>query len=187
MHSLVTIEEFDKSHIAQVAVLALEQAGIQCFLQNETIVAMDWFMANAVGGIKLQVAAQDATRAHSILAEIRENKFEREESLKDKWVTFRCSNCKNPIAFSGLSLGRVESCPKCGKYVDVPVESDPTLSDEIIQKTTTLFKLDSNPSGNSFLTSWLSILRDGSFIIGILVCVFLAVASLLVWLKGSNE
>lgn len=182
MNSLVTIEEFDKSHVAQVAVLALEQAGIQCFLQNETIVAMDWFMANAVGGIKLQVAAQDATRALGILSEIREHKIEREESLKDTWVTFRCSNCKNPIAFSGLSLGRVESCPKCGKYVDVPLESDPTLSDEIIQKTTTLFKLDSNPAGNSFLTSWLSILRDIAFILGILVCVFLAVASFLGWL-----
>ena len=62
MNSLVTIEEYDKSYLAQVAVLALEQAGIQCFLQNETIVAMDWFMANAVGGIRLQVAAHDPDR-----------------------------------------------------------------------------------------------------------------------------
>ncbi len=182
MHSLVTIEEFDKSHVAQVAVLSLEQAGIQCFLQNETIVAMDWFMANAVGGIKLQVAAQDADRAQSILAEIRDHKFEREESLKDTWVTFRCSHCKKPISFSGLSLGRVESCPRCGSYVDVPVQSDPSLGDELVQNTTALFKLDSNPYGNSFLTSRLSILRDISFILGILVCVFLAVASFLGWL-----
>ena len=63
MNSLVTIEEYDKSYLAQVAVLALEQAGIQCFLQNETIVAMDWFMANAVGGIRLQVAAHEAEKA----------------------------------------------------------------------------------------------------------------------------
>ena len=62
MNSLVTIEEYDKSYLAQVAVVALEQAGIQCFLQNETIVAMDWFAANAVGGIRLQVAAHDPDR-----------------------------------------------------------------------------------------------------------------------------
>ena len=62
MNSLVSIEEYDKSYLAQVAVVALEQAGIQCFLQNETIVAMDWFMANAVGGIRIQVASHDPDR-----------------------------------------------------------------------------------------------------------------------------
>ena len=77
MNSLVTIEEYDKSYLAHAAVLALEQAGIQCFLQNETIVAMDWFMANAVGGIRLQVAAHDAEKAMQILAEIRQQKNER--------------------------------------------------------------------------------------------------------------
>lgn len=172
MHSLVTVEEFDKSHEAQVAVLSLEQAGIRCYLQNETIVAMDWFLANAVGGIKLQVDSQDETRAQSILAEIREQKSEREASLKDTWVTFRCSKCKKPISFSGLSLGRVDACPKCGSYVDVPIQSDTSLGDEIIQNT----------SGNSFSKSRLSILRDVFFILCILVCILFTLASFLGWL-----
>ena len=135
MNSLVTVEEYDKSHLAQVAVFSLEQAGIQCFLQNETIVAMDWFMANAVGGIKLQVASQDAAQAQRILAEIRENRIERDESTKGTWIAFRCGRCKKLIAFSGLSLGRVESCPKCGKYVDVPEQSDPSLQETTIEET----------------------------------------------------
>ncbi len=135
MNSLVTIEEYDKSHLAQLAVLALEQVDIRCFLQNETIVSMDWFMANVVGGIKLQVASQDAAEARRILAEIRENRIERAESTKDKWVALRCGRCKKLIAFSGPSLGRVESCPKCGKYVDVPEQSDLSLQKNTIEET----------------------------------------------------
>ncbi len=135
MNSLFTIEEYDKSYQAQVAVLALEQSGIQCYLQNETIVAMDWFMANAVGGIQLQVAAIDAERAQSILSDIRKSQRERELQNKDKWIAFQCGRCKKPIAFSGGSLGRVENCPSCGKYVDVPYESDPGFDDELIEKT----------------------------------------------------
>lgn len=130
MNSLITVEEYDKSHLAQVAVLALEQAGIRCYLQNETVVSMDWFMANAVGGIRLQVASQDAAKAQCVLAEIRANRIEREESRKDTWVAFRCVRCKKLVAFSGLSLGRVECCPKCGKHVDVPEQSDPSLSED---------------------------------------------------------
>lgn len=135
MNSLVTVEEYDKSYQAQLAVLTLEQAGIRCFLQNETIVAMDWFIANAVGGIKLQVASQDAAEAQRVLAEIRGNRIEREKSTKDTWIAFRCGRCKKLIAFSGLSLGRVESCPKCGKYVDVPEQSDPSLQETTIEET----------------------------------------------------
>ncbi len=135
MNSLVTIEEYDKSFQAQVAVLALEQAGIPCCLQNETLVSMDWFLANAVGGIKLQVAVSDAERAYRILDEIRDVRRRHELANKEIWVAFRCGRCKVPVAFSGASLGRVESCPKCGKYIDVPQESDNTLTLDLIEQT----------------------------------------------------
>ena len=148
MNSLVTIEEYDKAHLAQVAVLAIEEAGIQCFLQNETIVAMDWFISNAVGGIRLQVAAENADAAKRILDEIQESKREREETSKDTWVAFHCERCKKPIAFSGISLGRVESCPKCGKYVDVPNASDSSMSEASIQDT-----IESEKNASTFLSS----------------------------------
>ena len=135
MNSLVTIEEYDKSYQAQVAVLALEQAGIHCYLQDETIVAMDWFIASAVGGIKLQVSMDDADQARNILAEIRNSQRDREQQNQDQWVALRCGRCKKPVAFSGESFGRVENCPKCGKFVDVPDTSDPTLGVDLIEKT----------------------------------------------------
>jgi hypothetical protein len=132
MHSLLTVEEYDNASLAQVDVFALEQSGIPCYLENETIVAMDWLMSNAVGGIRLQVAAEDFENAKSILLENREQKKARAESLKDTWAVFRCPSCKIPIAFSGISLGRVESCPLCAKYLDVPKEPEPdvTISQE---------------------------------------------------------
>jgi len=135
MNSFITIEVYDKVPLAQVAVLALEEEGIQCLLQNETIISLDWFMSNAVGGVQLQVAAKDAEAAKRILDEIRESKKLREESTKDIWVAFYCESCKKPIAFSGLSLGRVETCPKCGKHIDVPHSSDPSMAEDLIRTT----------------------------------------------------
>ena len=135
MNSFITIEVYDKVPLAQVAVLALEEEGIQCLLQNETIISLDWFMSNAVGGVQLQVPEKDANAAKRILDEIRDSKKLREEFTKDIWVAFYCERCKKPIAFSGLSLGRVESCPKCGKHIDVPQSSDLSMEEDLIPAT----------------------------------------------------
>ena len=156
MNTFITIEVYDKVSLAQVAVLALEEEGIYCHLQNETIVALDWFMSNAVGGVQLQVAAKDANAAKRILDEIRASKKEREDASKDTWVAFYCERCKKPIAFSGLSLGRVENCPKCGKYIDVPQSSDPSMDDDTILATTDKAKnystfLDQGQSQKTYL------------------------------------
>ena len=182
MNSLITIEEYDKNHLAQVAVFALEQAGIQCFLQNETIVAMDWFIANAVGGIQLQVATEDVAEAQRVLSEIREKRNERDDSRKDTWVAFRCATCKKSVAFSGISLGRVESCPKCGNYVDVPVQSDPELDEVEVRSTIETFRSDSNPLGTSFLSSQSSYLWDAFYILCILASFLVVFAAVFGWI-----
>lgn len=54
---------------ANLAKVHLEAAGIPAFLTGEQAVAMTWLFANAVGGIKLQVATRDADRALACLAE----------------------------------------------------------------------------------------------------------------------
>lgn len=129
MNSLVTIESYDFMYQVQVAQLALEAEGIRSSLENETIVTMDWFLSNAVGGIKLQVAAEDAVAATRILNEIRANAKEREASLRLLKIIFRCPGCKRVVSMPAVSKGRVETCPKCGRYFDVPTESDPSLAD----------------------------------------------------------
>jgi len=41
----------------------LEDAGIECFLQDDNVVRMDWLWSNAMGGIKLVVRKRDAEEA----------------------------------------------------------------------------------------------------------------------------
>ena len=52
---LVTVARFDIPAKAHMARNALEDAGIRSVLQDEQLVAMDYLLNLAVGGIKLQV------------------------------------------------------------------------------------------------------------------------------------
>ena len=47
----------------------LEEAGIECFLQDDNVVRMDWLWSNAMGGIKLIVREKDAEDAEKILSQ----------------------------------------------------------------------------------------------------------------------
>jgi hypothetical protein len=64
---LVTIATFDQAAQARLAQNALREAGIQVAVSDEAIVAMDWLLSNAVGGIKVQVREEDAERAVTVL------------------------------------------------------------------------------------------------------------------------
>jgi len=47
----------------------LQASGIECFLADENMVRMDWFISNLLGGIKLMVQPADFSRASRILSE----------------------------------------------------------------------------------------------------------------------
>lgn len=47
----------------------LEDAGIECFLQDDNVVRMDWLWSNAMGGIKLLVREKDAEEALKLLSQ----------------------------------------------------------------------------------------------------------------------
>jgi hypothetical protein len=47
----------------------LENAGIECFLQDANVIRMDWLWSNAMGGIKLLVREEHAEEAEKILGE----------------------------------------------------------------------------------------------------------------------
>jgi len=65
----VTVRTFWEPLRAHMAQIRLDDAQIESVLLDENLVAMDWLMANAVGGIKLQVRVTDAQRASDILGE----------------------------------------------------------------------------------------------------------------------
>lgn len=114
MDKLVTIATYDRSSLANLAKSTLESEGIQCCLQDDNIVAMNWLWSNAVGGIKLQVNARDEVVARRLLETVEPPRLDSSD------VVFLCEDCGASLRFPGQRRGGVETCNNCGAYVDVP-------------------------------------------------------------------
>jgi hypothetical protein len=69
MRELVTIRQFRDLPEALLARGSLESSGIECFLADENLVRLDWFISNFIGGIKLNVRAADVENARRLLDE----------------------------------------------------------------------------------------------------------------------
>jgi hypothetical protein len=69
LRELVTIRQFRDLPEALLAKGSLESAGIECFLADENLVRLDWFISNFIGGIKLNVREADAGNARKLLDE----------------------------------------------------------------------------------------------------------------------
>ena len=64
---LVPIRRFRDLLEALLAKGSLEASGIECFLIDDNMVRMDWFISNLLGGVKLAVNQEDAEAANAIL------------------------------------------------------------------------------------------------------------------------
>jgi hypothetical protein len=84
LQDLVTVARFTYPHQAHAAKVRLEAEGIRVFLADEFTVTMDWFLSNAVGGIKVNVPGEDAERAQEILAKLTERPGRDEPSDYDE-------------------------------------------------------------------------------------------------------
>ncbi len=69
LQELATVRQFRDLPEALLAKGCLESAGIDCFLADENLVRLDWFISNFIGGIKLKVRAADVENARRILDE----------------------------------------------------------------------------------------------------------------------
>ena len=69
VRELVTVRQFRDLPEALLAKGSLESAGIECFLADENLVRLDWFISNFIGGIKLNVRPTDEANARKILDE----------------------------------------------------------------------------------------------------------------------
>lgn len=69
IQELVTVRQFRDLPEALLAKGSLESAGIECFLADENLVRLDWFISNFIGGIKLNVRPTDEAVARKILDE----------------------------------------------------------------------------------------------------------------------
>ncbi len=122
MTILVTVATYDSPTRAQQAQTHLLQQGIQSVLQDEHVVAMNWLLANAVAGIKLQVDEDHARRAAEVIKQFEEAQKEFRLSQSSRFIKFKCSDCGASLAFTADRRGGVETCDNCGSYVDVPEE-----------------------------------------------------------------
>jgi hypothetical protein len=66
---LVPIRRFRDLPEALLAKGSLESSGIECFLTDDNMVRMDWFISNLLGGAKILVNREDAEEATAILDE----------------------------------------------------------------------------------------------------------------------
>ena len=73
---LVVLRRFRDVPEALLAKASLEASGIECFLADENMVRIDWFMSNLLGGIKLLVQPADFSQASRILNEPISDEFE---------------------------------------------------------------------------------------------------------------
>ncbi len=65
---MTTIATFNKPEEAHLLRMRLEAGGIAAFLQDENLVQIDWLLANAVGGCRVQVADEDAAGALALMS-----------------------------------------------------------------------------------------------------------------------
>lgn len=110
--TFITIDSFDHLLQAEMLLLRLTQEGLDARLADHHIVAMEWLMANAIGGIKVQVPESQAEQASEIAATMRlRNKESKhnQAAIDDD----ACLSCGHTMPDSA------DSCEQCGwSYLD---------------------------------------------------------------------
>ncbi|MCR9117937.1 MAG: hypothetical protein NXI22_13455 [bacterium] len=122
MADLVTVASCDTVAEADTVKLVLEREGFEVYLSNDGIVAMDWLISNAVGGVLVQVPDDLAEKATKFMSEYREREQQRRAEADLSVVDCVCHACGAKLEFAGSRRGRTEDCPKCGAFIDVPEE-----------------------------------------------------------------
>jgi hypothetical protein len=86
---------------ASIAKSVLESAGIDCFLSDDNMIRLDWFLSNLVGGIKLLVQKDDAEAATRLLEQAVPENFDVEGV--GAYEQPHCPNCGSmDISLDGL-------------------------------------------------------------------------------------
>lgn len=93
----VQIKTFDDAISAHIVRNKLESEGIECFIHDEHIVTMNPLFNFAVGGVKLRVREEDATRALEFIREI-----EGEPLIDSNDQAIKCPNCASTDLYSNF-------------------------------------------------------------------------------------
>jgi hypothetical protein len=131
---LVSLRRFRDLPEALLAKGSLESSGIECFLADDNMIRMDWFMSNLIGGVKLAVNQEDLEAATAILDEpmpetldvdgIGEYQQPRCPECQSLDVNFeQLSKVAYPSAWLGIPLplhDKAWTCRSCGHHWEDP-------------------------------------------------------------------
>ncbi len=95
MHNIrvVTIESFDHRMQADMLLLLLHQHDIPARLADEHIVAMEWALANAIGGIKVQVPITHESEAREIALQLKASAKSIQDRIDPESNDDSCLSC----------------------------------------------------------------------------------------------
>jgi hypothetical protein len=112
---LVTIGSFRFVTEADTLRLHLAEAGIPAYLMNAQTVNADWFLGNAIGYVKIQVASDQAVAARAIFEETEALwKARRERSQPGELAA--CLACGAPLT------SEESTCAECGWSYDADAD-----------------------------------------------------------------
>jgi hypothetical protein len=94
MAELVTLWRYRDLPEALVAKSKLDSDDVGCALADREIVRVNWFLSNAVGGVKLRVADEDAEHAIALLSEEIPAGFAAEET-GEAYQQPECPQCRS--------------------------------------------------------------------------------------------
>ncbi len=120
----VTIAHYETLADARQDAAILAEQGIRSVVVGEESRQRTVRRADRLPPIRLQVPAGKAFAANLVFRALDPDDAEpavSEETLED--VAFPCEECGTLIAFPGDRRGKVETCPRCGAFVDVPRRS----------------------------------------------------------------
>lgn len=81
--ALVTVAGFNTAAEAHILRGRLEEEGIRATVADEDTVNMAWHLGQAVGGVKVQVAAEDTDRARAVIAQLDARAKEAPDTAED--------------------------------------------------------------------------------------------------------
>lgn len=93
MTKLIVVETYTDPLDAHVARGLLESEGIPALLHSEHLVSALWPLANALGGVRLQVAEHRAAEARDVLARLARGEFAQALAEESGVPESRCPAC----------------------------------------------------------------------------------------------
>lgn len=131
-NTLVTIATYSFPHEAHLAISRLDAVGIPAYIADEHTITMQWLYSNALGGVKVQVAAEFVDKAKDVLQEDLSYLLE-EKFGKDELICPKCGSAdlvpytkgKKPAFIVFLLLGfplffnkQGYKCQSCGEFTE---------------------------------------------------------------------